>query len=78
MMATVSEVKWADPEVALPAFLTMMTIPITVSSANGLAFGCTANTLIQIARGKFRRVNWVVYALTAIFLLRFFYLARGG
>jgi len=78
MMSVVAEVKWSDPEVAVPAFLTMMAIPLTFSIANGLAFGFTAFTLIKVLRGKFREVSWVVYVLTAIFILRFVYLSRGA
>jgi AGZA family xanthine/uracil permease-like MFS transporter len=55
----------------------MMAIPLTFSIANGLAFGFTAYTLMKIARGKFREVNWFVYALTALFIARFVYLSRG-
>ena len=73
----VGEIEWKDPEVAIPAFLTMMTIPLTFSIANGLAFGFTAYTLLKILRGKFREVNWFVYLLTALFILRFLYVARG-
>jgi len=55
----------------------MMTIPLTFSIANGLAFGFTAFTLLKVARGKFREVNWVVYLLTALFIARFVYLSKG-
>jgi AGZA family xanthine/uracil permease-like MFS transporter len=76
MMASVmGEIAWHDPEVAVPAFLTMMGIPLTFSIANGLAFGFTAYSLIKILRGRFREVNWFVYLLTALFLARFIYLA---
>jgi AGZA family xanthine/uracil permease-like MFS transporter len=78
MMTVVAEIQWHDPEVALPAFLTMMTIPLTFSIANGLAFGFTAFTLLKILRGKFRQVNWFVYVLTALFIARFVYLARAS
>jgi len=77
MMSSVAEIAWQDPEVAIPAFLTIMTIPLTYSIANGLAFGFTAFTLLKVLRGKFRQVNWFVYALTALFVLRFVYLAQG-
>ncbi|HTS28851.1 MAG TPA: NCS2 family permease [Bryobacteraceae bacterium] len=76
MMAVVGEIAWDDPEVALPAFLTMMAIPLTFSIANGLAFGFTAFTLIKLLRGKWRQVTWFVWVLTALFVLRFVYLAR--
>jgi AGZA family xanthine/uracil permease-like MFS transporter len=77
MAGTVAEIAWGDPEVALPAFLTLMTIPLTFSIANGLSFGFTAYTLLKVARGKFREVNWFVYALTALFLVRFAYMSGG-
>jgi len=77
MMSSVAEIAWNDPEVAIPAFLTIMTIPLTYSIANGLAFGFTAFTLLKVLRGKFRQVNWFMYALTALFVLRFVYLSRG-
>ena len=77
MMTAVAEIEWRDPEVAIPAFLTVMTIPLTYSIANGLAFGFTAFTLMKILRGKFRQVNWFVYVLTALFIARFAWLAKG-
>jgi len=77
MVSVVGEIAWSDPETAIPAFLTMMTIPLTFSIANGLAFGFTAYSLLKILRGKFREVNWFVYLLTALFIARFIYLGRG-
>jgi len=75
MMQVVVQIDWRDPEVSVPAFLTMMTIPLTYSIANGLAFGFCAFTLLKVARGKFAQVHWFVYLLTALFIARFVYLA---
>jgi AGZA family xanthine/uracil permease-like MFS transporter len=74
MMTTTAEIKWSDPEMALPAFLTMMAIPLTFSIANGLAFGFCSWTALKILRGRFREVNWTVYVLTALFVVRFWYM----
>ena len=76
MMTAAGEIQWTDPEIAIPAFLTMVGIPLMFSIANGLAFGFTAYTLIKILRGKFRQVNVMVYALTALFLIRFWYIGK--
>jgi len=76
MASSMSEVNWEDPEIAIPAFLTMMTIPLTFSIANGLAFGFTAYTLLKVLRGKFRQVSWFVYILTILFVIRFVYLSK--
>ncbi len=75
MMTQVAEIAWADPLIAIPAFLTMTTIPLSFSIANGLAFGFTAHTILRVAYGKFREIHWLVYALTALFLARFLYLS---
>jgi AGZA family xanthine/uracil permease-like MFS transporter len=77
MMATASEIAWTDPEVAIPAFLTMMTIPLSFSIANGLAFGFIGYAVLKVLRGKFRQVNWFVYVLAALFIARFVYLGKG-
>lgn len=77
MMTVVRDIDWHDAEIAIPAFLTMFAIPLTFSIANGLAFGFTAYTVLKLARGKFREVNWLVYILTALFVARFIYLSQG-
>jgi AGZA family xanthine/uracil permease-like MFS transporter len=74
MISHISEIRWDDPVVAVPAFLTMTAIPLTFSIANGIAFGFTAYTLLKVLRGEFRKVNWLVYVLTALFIARFIYL----
>jgi AGZA family xanthine/uracil permease-like MFS transporter len=77
MMSQVSEIRWSDPIVAIPAFLTLVTIPLTFSIANGLAFGFTAYALLKLIRGEVRRDQWLVYVLAALFIARFIYLGTG-
>jgi AGZA family xanthine/uracil permease-like MFS transporter len=77
MMTNAAEIAWADPMIAVPAFLTMLLIPLSFSIANGLAFGFSTYTLLKVLRGQFREVNWMVYALTLLFLARFFYLGKA-
>ncbi len=71
MMAHASEIPWADPEAAIPAFLTLATIPFSFSIANGLATGFLAYVVLKIGRGKARTVPLFVYGMAALFLLRF-------
>ncbi|MBI4905898.1 MAG: NCS2 family permease [Acidobacteria bacterium] len=77
MMSHVSEIEWRDPLIAIPAFLTLLTIPLTFSIANGLAIGFLAYVLLRVVSGRFREVNWLVYVLAVLFLVRFVYLGRG-
>ncbi|MCS7043612.1 MAG: NCS2 family permease [Bryobacteraceae bacterium] len=77
MLVHTEEIEWTNPAASIPAFLTLAAIPMTFSIANGLAFGFTAHTLLKVLSGQWRRVHWMVYLLTALFLLRFFYLGEG-
>jgi AGZA family xanthine/uracil permease-like MFS transporter len=77
MISHAAEIDWLDPGVSIPAFLTMITIPLTFSIANGLAFGFTIHTLLRILGGQWRTVPWLVYLMTALFIARFFFL-RGA
>ena len=78
MMASAAEIKWSDPVIALPAFLTIILIPLSYSIANGLAFGFIAFVLIKICVGRWRELHWLAYLLAALFVLRFLYLTRPG
>jgi len=77
MMTHVGEIPWTNPAVAIPAFLTILTIPLTFSIATGLSFGFTAYALIKLVRGEFRKDDWLVYVLAALFIARFVYLGRA-
>jgi AGZA family xanthine/uracil permease-like MFS transporter len=74
MLAHLGEIDWADPVKSIPAFLTLITIPMTFSIANGLGFGFTSYALLKIVRGEFRGTHWLVYVLAALFIARFIYL----
>jgi AGZA family xanthine/uracil permease-like MFS transporter len=77
MIGSLTEIDWADPEVGLPAFLTVVTIPLTYSIANGLAFGITSHTLLILMRGKARPKDALLFELSALFVVRFVYLSKG-
>jgi adenine/guanine/hypoxanthine permease len=77
MISAVSEIEWADPMVAVPAFLTVITIPLTFSIANGLAFGITSFAVLRLLRGQATRQDWMLFVLAALFILRFIYMAKS-
>jgi adenine/guanine/hypoxanthine permease len=75
MMAALTEVEWTDPSAAIPAFLTVIIIPLTYSIANGLAFGITSYAVLRLIRGQARASDWLVYLLAVLCVARFIYLA---
>jgi len=77
MLATIVEIRWHDPLVAIPAFLTLILIPLTYSIANGLGFGVIAWAVLHLAAGRGRKQDWLLYTLGALFLIRFIYLGTN-
>jgi AGZA family xanthine/uracil permease-like MFS transporter len=77
MMAPLSEVEWDDPVIAIPAFLTLITIPLTFSIANGLAFGVIAYAVLKGAARQLTRADWLLVLLAALFVARFAYMATA-
>jgi adenine/guanine/hypoxanthine permease len=75
MMGALAEVEWSDPGAAIPAFLTVIMIPLSYSIANGLAFGITSYAVLKLVRGQARSSDWLVYLLAVICIARFIYLA---
>lgn len=77
MMAPLADIDWADPSVAIPAFLTLVAIPLTFSIANGLAFGVIAYVGIRALTGRLKRGDWLLAVLAVLFIARFAYMAAA-
>jgi AGZA family xanthine/uracil permease-like MFS transporter len=77
MVGALADVDWDDPGVAIPAFLTVIAIPLTFSIANGLAFGITAYAALKLARGQAKPSDWLLFVLAALFVARFIYMGAA-
>jgi AGZA family xanthine/uracil permease-like MFS transporter len=71
MMSEVVHVRFDDVTESLPAFLTIVMMPLTYSIANGFAFGFTSYALIKLFSGKIREVNWVMGLISLVFMVNF-------
>jgi AGZA family xanthine/uracil permease-like MFS transporter len=74
MAKGLGSITWDKPEYALPAFVTVIAMPLTYSIANGLALGLTLFPLLMIAKGRARDVHPVMYGLLVVFLIYFVWL----
>lgn len=75
MLGGAARIEWDEPRIAIPSFLTIVTIPLTYSIATGLAFGLISYAVLELATGRGRRQHWMLYVLAVLFLLRFIYIA---
>jgi AGZA family xanthine/uracil permease-like MFS transporter len=76
MMQNAARVDWKDYGESIPAFLTMIGIPLSYSIADGLALGLISYPIIKLLSGKGRDLNWLTYLLAAA-LLAYFVLVRS-
>ena len=77
MTQSISHVAWGDFTEAFPAFLTMLTMPLTFSIATGLSLGVIGYTVVKVGTGRYREVSIVLWILTLLFILRYVYLAAA-
>ncbi len=75
MLGGVGRIDWEEPRIAIPAFLTIITIPLTYSIATGLGFGLVSYALLEVLTGRGQRAHWMLYTLALLFGLRFLYLS---
>ncbi|AWB82354.1 MFS transporter [Corynebacterium yudongzhengii] len=71
MMAGVRDIDWSKFYVALPAFLTIVVMPFTYSIANGIGVGFIAFTIMFVAAGKAKEIHWIMWLVSALFLIFF-------
>ena len=71
MMRCVTRIEWEDLTEAIPAFLSIVIMPLTLSITEGISFGFIAYALLKLVTGKGRRVHWLVYVFAALFIVRY-------
>ena len=71
MMKGFANVDMHDIRSAVPAFLSLIMMPLTYSISNGIGIGCIAYTLITLFTGKYKKNDIAVTVIAVLFILRF-------
>lgn len=71
MMRSVRDVEWDDFTEALPAFLTLVLMPLTFSITDGIAFGFISYALLKLVTGRGREAHWLIYLFAILFVVRY-------
>ena len=69
MVSSLGQIDWNRFEVAVPAFFTMLMMPLTSSIATGIAVGFIFYPLTMVLKGKAKEVSPIMYVFGVIFLL---------
>lgn len=73
MMKSVTHIDWDDLTEAIPAFLTIVLMPLTGSITEGIAFGFISYSILKLATKKGWTVHWLVYFFSALFIVRYIF-----
>jgi len=71
MMQNAGKIEWNEPSESIPAFLTVVGIPLAYSIADGLALGFVSYPAMKLLSGRGRDVRWLAYVIGALLVLYF-------
>jgi AGZA family xanthine/uracil permease-like MFS transporter len=71
MMSPIKEVDFEDYTEAIPAFLTIIMMPLTYSIAEGIMFGMLSYVILKVLTGKAKDVHPVTYIVGILFILKY-------
>ncbi len=74
MLGGLRHVPWDDPTEAIPVFLTLIMMPLSVSITEGVAFGVIAYVVLKVATGRRAEVHGLLYVFAVLFVLRYAFL----
>lgn len=72
MMSEVGKIEFQDFTDGLPAFLTIIMMPLTSSIANGFAFGFISYSIVKTLGGKAREVSLIMWLVSIAFIINLF------
>lgn len=71
MAQQLKDIEWDNLVIAIPAFVTVISMILTYSISNGIAFGFIAYAVAMVAAGKIKEVHATVWILMVIFVIYF-------
>ena len=73
MLGAVAKIDFNDPADAIPAFLTIIAMPLAYSISEGIAIGVISWTLLNLITGKAgeKKISPLMYVLTVLFILKY-------
>ncbi len=72
MMSPILKIDFENYTESIPAFITIIAMPLTYSIAEGIVFGMLAYVLLKILTGKVKDISIVMIVLAILFVIKFF------
>lgn len=75
MCSALKNIEWDQFEIAVPAFLTILAMPLTYSIATGIAIGFIFYPITMLVKGRAKEIHPIMYGLFVIFVLYIMFLS---
>ncbi|TLS36676.1 NCS2 family permease [Pseudalkalibacillus caeni] len=77
MIGAVGKIDWSEFDEAFPAFLIILSMPLTSSIATGIALGFITYPLLKVVKGKWREVHPLLYLFAVLFFYQLAFLPHA-
>ena len=74
MLEPVRNIPFDDFSESIPAFICLITMPLTYSISNGILLGMITYVIMNMVCGKFKKITPVMYILAVLFILKFIFI----
>jgi AGZA family xanthine/uracil permease-like MFS transporter len=74
MFKNIVNVEWDDFTESIPAFLTLIIMPLAFSITEGISMGVISYSLLKLFTGKRKEVHWLIYLFAILFIARYIWL----
>ena len=71
MIRQAVNIDWNDWGLGIPAFMTIIFMPLSYSIADGIGAGFISYVFIRLVQGRGKDVHWLMYVVSAVFLIFF-------
>lgn len=73
MAESITKIDFTKPDIGIPAFVTLLLIPLTYSISHGIGYGLLTFVAMRVVTLRFREVHPLLYGATAVFALTFYW-----
>ena len=74
MMSPVAKIDWEDYSESIPAFITILMMPVAYSISDGILLGVISYALLNACAGKFKKISVTMWILAALFICKYIFI----
>ena len=74
MMPSIKTIHWEDYSKAIPAFVTIIMMPLAYSISDGILLGVIAYVICHAISGQFKKISITMWILAALFICKYIFI----